>query len=155
MIGHRKAIRTPTTRSVGKYPEPPANGFAGETYAGQQRLQNQGIIGIILDEPLTCVQFVTGILRGPAMPIDPSLEQGAFEPEATAAMGEAFDAACKELHRTRPLEGVREFIAALIVAAARQGELDPVRLRMAALVGFAITQRRQPRRASNAARAAS
>jgi hypothetical protein len=89
------------------------------------------------------------------MPINPFTAQGAFEPEATAAMGEAFDAACKELHRTRPLEGVREFIAALIVAAARQGELDPVRLRMAALVGFAITQRRQPRRASNAARAAS
>jgi hypothetical protein len=82
------------------------------------------------------------------MPIDPSLEQGAFEPEATAAMGEAFDAACKELHCTSSLEAVPEFIAALIVAAARQGELDPARLRMAALVGFAITQRRPPRRAS-------
>ena len=32
------------------------------------------------------------------MPINPFTEQGAFEPEATAAMGEAFDAACKELH---------------------------------------------------------
>jgi hypothetical protein len=31
------------------------------------------------------------------MPIDPSLERGVFEPEATAAMGEAFEAACKEL----------------------------------------------------------
>jgi len=36
------------------------------------------------------------------------------------------------------VRGVREFIAALIVAAARQGELDPARLRMAALVGFAM-----------------
>jgi hypothetical protein len=89
------------------------------------------------------------------MPINPFIAQGAFEPEATAAMGEAFDAACKELHCTRPLEGVREFIAALIVAAARRGELDPARLRMAASVGFAIAQRRPPRRASNAARAAS
>jgi hypothetical protein len=88
------------------------------------------------------------------MPIHPFTAQGAFEPEATAAMGEAFDAACKELHCTRPLEMVREFIAALIVAAARQGELDPARLRMAALVGFAITQRRPPRPASNAPRAA-
>jgi hypothetical protein len=89
------------------------------------------------------------------MPINPFTAQGAFEPEVTAAMGEAFDAACEELHCTKPLEGMREFIAALIVAAARQGELDPVRLRMAALVGFTIAQRRPPRRASNTARAAS
>jgi hypothetical protein len=89
------------------------------------------------------------------MPINPFTTQGAFEPEATVAMGEAFDAACKELHCTGPLERVREVIAALIVVAARQGELDPARLRMAALVGFAITQRRPPRRASNATRAAS
>jgi len=89
------------------------------------------------------------------MTINPFTTQGAFEPEATAAMGEAFDAACKELHCTGPFERVREFVAALIVAAARQGELDPARLRMAASVGFAIAQRRPPRRASNAARAAS
>ena len=36
------------------------------------------------------------------MPIDPSLEQGAFGPEATGAMGEAFEAACKELRESRP-----------------------------------------------------
>jgi hypothetical protein len=89
------------------------------------------------------------------MPINPFTGQGVFEPEATAAMGEAFDAACKELHCTNPLEVAREFIAALIVAAARRGELDPVRLRMAALAGFAMAQRRLPRSASNAARAAS
>jgi hypothetical protein len=89
------------------------------------------------------------------MTINPFTTQGAFEPEAIAAMGEAFDAACKELHCTGPFERVREFVAALIVAAARQGELDPARLRMAALVGFAIAQRHSPRRASNAARAAS
>jgi hypothetical protein len=35
-----------------------------------------------------------------AMPINPSTEHGVFEPEATAAMGEAFDAACEELHCT-------------------------------------------------------
>jgi hypothetical protein len=89
------------------------------------------------------------------MPINPFTAQGAFEPEATAAMGDAFDAACKELHCTSSLEAVREFIAALIVAAARRGELDPVRLRMAALVRFAMAKRRPPRRASNTARAAS
>jgi hypothetical protein len=40
-----------------------------------------------------------------AMPIDP--EHGAFEPDATAAMGEAFDAACKELHDVGERELVR------------------------------------------------
>ncbi len=89
------------------------------------------------------------------MPINPFITQGAFEPEATAAMGEAFDAACKELHCARQPETVRELIAALIVAAARQGELDPACLRIVALAGFAMAQRRPPRRASNAARAAS
>jgi hypothetical protein len=66
------------------------------------------------------------------MPIDPSLEDGVFEPEATAAMGEAFEAACKELQDGGEPE-VRKLIAKRIIAAARRGELDPVRLRTAAL----------------------
>ena len=78
------------------------------------------------------------------MPISPFTEQGAFEPEATAAMGDAFDAACKELHCSSQPD-MREFIAALIVAAASQGQLDAVRLKIAALTGFAITQRRSVR----------
>jgi hypothetical protein len=102
-------------------------------------LQNQGITGIILDEALTCVQFVTGLLRGPAMPIDPSLEDGVFEPEATAAMGEAFEAACKELHDVGQFQVVRELVAKRIIAAARTGELDPVRLRTAALSWIIVT----------------
>jgi len=72
------------------------------------------------------------------MPISPFTEQGVFEPEATAAMGEAFDAACKELHCATRAEVVRELVATLIIAAASQGELDPVRLRTTALTGFAI-----------------
>ena len=102
-------------------------------------MQNQGITGIILDEPLTCVQLVTGLLRGPGMPIDPSLEHGAFEPEATATMGEAFEAACKDLHEGGEPE-VRKLIAQRIIAAACRGELDPVRLRTAALSWFIVTQ---------------
>jgi hypothetical protein len=31
------------------------------------------------------------------MRINPFMQQGAFGPEATAAMGKAFDAACKEV----------------------------------------------------------
>ena len=67
------------------------------------------------------------------MPINPFREQGAFEPEATAAMGEAFDTACKELCDVGQLQMVRKVVAQRIIAAARRGELDPVRLRTAAL----------------------
>jgi hypothetical protein len=67
------------------------------------------------------------------MPIDPSLEQGVFVPEATATMGQAFEAACKELHDVGRLPMVRKIVALRIIAAARSGELDPVRLRTAGL----------------------
>jgi hypothetical protein len=89
------------------------------------------------------------------MPINPSIQQGAFGPEAIAAMGEAFDAACEELHYAGRSDAVREFIAALIVAAARRGELDPIRLRIAALAGFAMVQRCPPPSRFHTARAAS
>ena len=72
------------------------------------------------------------------MPINPFTQQGAFDPEATAAMGEAFDAACDELHCTSQPEVIRELIARLIIAAASRGEFDPIRLRMAALAGFTM-----------------
>jgi hypothetical protein len=73
------------------------------------------------------------------MPIDSSLEQGAFGPEATAAMGEAFEAACRELHGGADPE-VRKLIAKRIIAAASRGELDPVRLRTAALSWIIVAQ---------------
>jgi hypothetical protein len=57
---------------------------------------------------------------------------GAFEPEAIAAMSEAFEAAWEVLHDTCQPE-VREVIAGRIIAAARFGERDPARLRAAAL----------------------
>lgn len=61
---------------------------------------------------------------------------GSFGPEATAAMGTAFAAALKSLHDAGQPQIVREIIAARIIAAARLGELDPVRLREAALAGM-------------------
>ena len=76
------------------------------------------------------------------MPIEPSIELGVFEPEATAAMGKAFDAACDELYCTSQPEVVREVIATLIITAASRGELDPDRLRMVALAGFATCRPR-------------
>jgi hypothetical protein len=43
---------------------------------------------------------------------------------------------------TQP-EAVRELIATLIIMAASRGELDPIRLRMVALAGFAICRPRE------------
>jgi hypothetical protein len=77
-------------------------------------------------------------------------EQGAFEPEATAAMGKAFDAVCNELHCTSQPEVIRELIARLIIGAASRGELDPIRLQKVALTGFTIFR---PRSSPASARA--
>ena len=74
------------------------------------------------------------------MPINPFAEQGAFVPEATAAMSEAFDAACEELRDVPDLQLVRKLLAQRIIAAVRKGELDPVRLRTAALSGLPLTK---------------
>jgi hypothetical protein len=73
------------------------------------------------------------------MPINPFREQGAFGPEAIAAMGEAFDAACKDLCDGGEPE-VRKLVAKRIIAAASRGELDPVRLRVAALDGLPLAK---------------
>jgi hypothetical protein len=74
------------------------------------------------------------------MPIHSFLEDGVFGPEATAAMGEAFESACKELHLTNKSNALCTLIATLIVAAARRGELNPVRLRTAAMAAFVLVK---------------
>ena len=66
------------------------------------------------------------------MPIRSFLQPGAFEPEAIAAMSEALEAALKKLQDTGQTV-VPEVIASRIIAAAKLGERDPVRLREAAL----------------------
>jgi hypothetical protein len=63
------------------------------------------------------------------------LDDGVFEPEATALMGEAFDAACKELPFPKH-KWARELVAQRIIAAARRGVLDLGRLRSFALAGM-------------------
>jgi hypothetical protein len=55
------------------------------------------------------------------------MQPGAFDPDAIAAMSEAFDTACEG----QP-EAAREVIARRIIAAARFGERDRVRLLEAA-----------------------
>jgi hypothetical protein len=94
-----------------------------------------------LTVPLTRIQVSAPTFSGVgAMPIDPSLEQGAFGPEVTTAMGEAFEAACKELCAVGQLQMVRKLVAQRIIAAVRKGELDPVRLRAAALNGLPLAR---------------
>ena len=74
------------------------------------------------------------------MQIHSLMQPGAFGPEAIAAMGDALDAALKELQDTGKSDVAREIIAGRIIGAARLGERDPVRLRAAALSG--VTARR-------------
>ena len=74
------------------------------------------------------------------MPINPSTEQGAFGPEATAAMGEAFDAACDELCAVGQLQVVRKLLAERIIATALKGDLDPAHLRSVALSGLPLAR---------------
>jgi hypothetical protein len=59
-----------------------------------------------------------------------------FNDLATQAMGEAFDAACQELHDKGQPHLVYEVIARRIIVAAKKGERDPVQLRNAALAGL-------------------
>jgi hypothetical protein len=58
---------------------------------------------------------------------------GEFDPEALAAMVEAFDAAYKALNDPGQPKIVLDVIAQRIIESARRGERDPVRLVKAAL----------------------
>ena len=59
-----------------------------------------------------------------------------FNDLATQVMGEAFDAACKELHDKGQPTIVYEVIAKRIIDAAKKGERDPLRLRNAGLAAL-------------------
>jgi hypothetical protein len=61
-----------------------------------------------------------------------------FDADATRAMGEAFDAACLELHDKGQPVLVREVLAKRIIAAAEKGERDPAILCDAALQAAGI-----------------
>jgi len=60
------------------------------------------------------------------------IQPGAFEPEVITVMSEALEAALRKLQDTGQTV-VPEVIASRIIAAAKLGERDPVRLREAAL----------------------
>jgi hypothetical protein len=61
-----------------------------------------------------------------------------FNDVATQVMGEAFDAACNELHDKGQPTVVYDVIAKRIIDAARNGERDPVRLRNVGLAALGI-----------------
>ena len=68
--------------------------------------------------------------------IDEDRPAGVFDDRATKVMGEAFDAACKDLHDTGQPDLVYEAIAKRIIEAAKSGERDPEKLRDWALTAF-------------------
>jgi len=65
-----------------------------------------------------------------------------FDDQATKAMGEAFDAACKVLNEAGQSSVVYEGIAKCIIEIAKSGERDPNQLRAMAL--GAISRERHP-----------
>jgi hypothetical protein len=66
---------------------------------------------------------------------------GAFDDHATKVMGDAFDAACKDLRDTGQPDLVYEVIAKRIIEAAKSGERDPEKLRDWALTAFGRKQK--------------
>jgi hypothetical protein len=96
----------------------------------------------VSDKKLLIVLNYHGTLCGglAAMQIHSLMQPGAFGPETIAVMGDALDAALKELQDIEQSnvqsDAVRETIAGRIIGAARLGERDPARLRAAALSGM-------------------
>jgi hypothetical protein len=66
----------------------------------------------------------------------PLSKNAAFPPEATHAMGEAFDLACSVLGQIPP--SVKETIATRLINEAISGERDPDRLLRAAMKGMNV-----------------
>ena len=72
--------------------------------------------------------------------IDEDSPAGVFDDDATKVMGEAFDAACKDLDHSGQHALVYETIARRIIEAAKSGERDPEKLRDWALTAFGRKQ---------------
>ena len=71
------------------------------------------------------------------------LGKGVFDDATLRVMGEAFDAACKELHDDGQPLVVQEVIALRIIAAAHKGEHNVTRLRDIALAALQHTRVRR------------
>jgi len=75
-------------------------------------------------------------------PILPFIPRNVFDDTATRVMGEAFDAACRELHDTGQPQLVHEVMAKRAIAAAEKGERNVLRRRDIALAGLMDTRKR-------------
>ena len=64
------------------------------------------------------------------------VEQGAFDPELTLAMGNAYDRACLELGLSEKTHPVTARIAEIILELANRGERDSGRLCARAICGL-------------------
>jgi hypothetical protein len=69
-------------------------------------------------------------------------------------MGEAFDAACNDLHDAgQPTPAlIHQIIATRIIESAKKGELDPVRLRKIALAALGLSKALKEARAATGLR---
>jgi hypothetical protein len=70
------------------------------------------------------------------MPITPYLPSGVFEPETVQAMGVAFEKARQKLGLAPTRDAATEMVARTIIDLAVDGERDPERLYLGALVRF-------------------
>jgi hypothetical protein len=86
------------------------------------------VLSFVDGNPVACEQHVASI-RTFIRPQD-----GYFDDAATQVMGEAFDAARKQIEGAGEI--VYEAIAARIIAAAQMGERDPTRLYKTAVAGL-------------------
>ncbi len=66
-----------------------------------------------------------------------------FDDQATKAMGEAFEAACKDLDEAGQPSVVYEAVAKRIIEMAKSGERDPNQLRHKALTAFGSSRERR------------
>ena len=71
------------------------------------------------------------------------IAKGAFDDASLRVMGQAFDAACKELRDDGQPLIVQEVIALRIIAAAHKGERNVTRLRDIALAALEHTRVRR------------
>jgi hypothetical protein len=72
----------------------------------------------------------------------PFFSDVSFDPEITRIMGQAFESACKALHDVGQPEVVNTVIAKRIIAIAKTGERDPIRLCDRTLQAFGLPPQR-------------
>ena len=78
--------------------------------------------------------------------IVPVFRDSGFNPEATQALGKAYDIACLSLHPNGQPPVVQEILAKKIIEVAQRGELDPDRLAAIALANLGSFHREVTRR---------